>query len=253
MDSSSSFVDPVIGPFSSDWPWASPLPGTCLVATRFDPARLDEPADGHAPGERHGVVLPPRLHDAIAKRRAEYVAGRLCARHALRLLDGRDATPSMNEDRSPCWPESCVGAITHSDGWAAALVAHRQVYQGVGLDAERLLNEEQARRLARRVLTAEELVRMEALPPSSVGLMVSATFSLKESLFKALYPLVGRIFHFPAAELMTWHGIGTVRLRLLEDLGNGWTAGREITGMVCLHEDKLLSLVALPTADPGEP
>lgn len=159
----------------------------------------------------------------------------------------------MNEDRSPCWPEGCVGAITHSDGWAAALVAHLQTYQGVGLDAERLLNEEQARRLARRVLTAEEIVRMQALPPSSVGLMVSATFSLKESLFKALYPLVGRMFHFPAAELMAWHGIGPVRLRLLEDLGNGWTVGREVTGMVCLLEDRVLSLVALPTACPGEP
>lgn len=249
MDSSFSLVDPFVGPFSSAWPWASPLPGACLVATRFDPARLDEPAD--APGECHGVVLPPRLHDAIAKRRAEYVAGRLCARRALQLLDGRDATPSMNEDRSPCWPDNCVGAITHSDGWAAALVAHRQAYQGVGLDAERLLNEEQARRLARRVLTAEELVRMETLPTSSVGLMVSATFSLKESLFKALYPLVGRMFHFPAAELMTWQGIGPVRLRLLEDLGNGWTAGHEVTGMVCLHENRLLSVVALPASGAG--
>jgi enterobactin synthetase component D len=250
MDSSSSLVDSFVGPFSNAWPWDSPLPGACLVATRFDPARLDEPVD--APGERHGIVLPPRLHGAVAKRRAEYVAGRLCARRALQLLDGRDAIPSMNEDRSPCWPEGCVGAITHSDGWAAALVAHRQAYQGVGLDAERLLSEEQARRLARRVLTGEELVRMETLPPGSVGLMVSATFSLKESLFKALYPLVGRMFHFPAAELMAWHGIGPVRLRLLEDLDNGWTAGREITGMVCLHEDRLLSLVALPAVGPGE-
>ncbi|MCE8003728.1 4'-phosphopantetheinyl transferase family protein [Billgrantia ethanolica] len=252
MDSSSSLVDSFVGPFSSAWPWASPLPGACLVAARFDPARLDEPTAGHAPGERHGVVLPPRLHGAVAKRRAEYVAGRLCARRALQLLDGRDAIPSMNEDRSPCWPEGCVGAITHSDGWAAALVAHRQVYRGVGLDAERLLSEEQARRLATRVLTAEELVRMETLPPSSVGLMVSATFSLKESLFKALYPLVGRMFHFSAAELMAWPGIGPVRLRLLEDLGNGWTTGCEVTGMVCLHEDRVLSLVSLPAAGPEE-
>ncbi|MCE8024522.1 MULTISPECIES: 4'-phosphopantetheinyl transferase [unclassified Halomonas] len=248
MDSSSSLIDPFVGPFTSDWPWASSLPGARLVAARFDPDRFDEPNVGPLPFERGSIALPPRLHGAIAKRRAEYVAGRLCARRALRLLDGRDATPSMNEDRSPCWPAGCVGAITHSDGWAAALVAHRQTYQGVGLDAERLLNEEQARRLATRVLTAEEIVRMRALPPSSVGLMVSTTFSLKESLFKALYPLVGRMFHFPAAELMAWHGIGPVRLRLLEDLGNGWTVGREVTGMVCLLEDRVLSLVALPAS-----
>jgi enterobactin synthetase component D len=236
MDASPAFL----GPFTSTWPWKLPLPGARLVAASFDPAHLDD-----APGQ-HDIALPPRLSDAVAKRRAEYVAGRLCARRGLWLLDGRKSAPGMNEDRSPRWPVGCVGAITHSHGWAAALVAHRQAYAGIGLDAERLLAEEQAERLARRVLTPEEVVRLETLNPPNLALMVSATFSLKESLFKALYPLVGRMFHFQAAELTAWEGLGPVRLRLREDLGSGWTIGREVFGMVCLHEERLLSLVALP-------
>ncbi|MFQ3787678.1 4'-phosphopantetheinyl transferase family protein [Halomonas sp. A29] len=234
------------GPFDSGWPWASPLPGAHLVALGFDVTLFGElTADCQTSGH-HGIDLPSRLHGAVAKRRAEFIAGRLCARSALRRLDGRDATPGMNDDRSPSWPEDCVGAITHNDGWAAALVAHRQAYQGLGLDAERLLGTEEARRLARRVLTPREATCLKRLDPSSVGLMVSSAFSLKESLFKALYPVVGRMFHFQSAELVAWHGIGTVRLRLLEDLGSGWAAGREVDGEVCLHEGRLLSLIALP-------
>lgn len=247
MDTSPSFI----GPFTSDWPWDSPLPDIRLVATRFDSALFDEQAGAAPPSDCHGVTLPSRLHGAIAKRRAEYVAGRLCAQRALWLLDGRDACPGMNDDRSPRWPVDCVGALTHNDGWAAALVAHRQAYLGLGLDAERLLGTEEAQRLARRVLAPGEATRLEQLDPANVGLMVGATFSLKESLFKALYPLVGRMFHFQSAELVAWHGIGSVRLRLLEDLGKGWMAGREVTGMVCLDNGRILSLVALPATGAG--
>ncbi|WP_245947744.1 4'-phosphopantetheinyl transferase family protein [Billgrantia montanilacus] len=236
-------------PFTSAWPWASPLTGARLVATRFDATLFGELTDDHdASGSGYqGIALPQRLHGAVAKRRAEFIAGRLCARHGLWLLDGRDATPGMNEDRSPCWPRDCVGAITHNDGWAAALVASRKAYLGLGLDAERLLDATQALRLARRVLTPGETDRLERLPGAEIGLMVTAAFSLKESLFKALYPVVGQMFHFQAAELVAWHGIGTVRLRLLRNLGLDWPAGSEVAGEVCLYEGRLLSLVALPT------
>ncbi|MCE9662692.1 4'-phosphopantetheinyl transferase superfamily protein [Halomonas sp. M5N1S17] len=235
-------------PFTSVWPWALPLTGARLVATRFDATLFGELTDDHdaSLSGYQGIALPQRLHSAVAKRRAEFIAGRLCARRGLWLLDGRDATPGMNDDRSPCWPGDCVGAITHNDGWAAALVAPRQAYLGLGLDAERLLDAAQALRLARRVLTPLETARLERLPEPEIGLMVTAAFSLKESLFKALYPVVGQMFHFQAAELVAWHGIGTVRLRLLSDLGLGWPAGREVAGEVCLHEGRLLSLVALP-------
>lgn len=244
MDNTPPFHEPL----TSVWPWASPLRDARLVATRFDAALFDKQTGecDASSSSYQGIALPPRLCGAAAKRRAEFIAGRLCARRALWLLDGRDTTPGMNDDRSPCWPGDCVGAITHNDGWAAALAAPRQAYLGLGLDAERLLDTAQAIRLARRVLTPAEAARLDRLPESEIGLMVTAAFSLKESLFKALYPVVGKMFHFQAAELVAWHGTGTFRLRLLSDLGGSWPAGREVTGEVCQHEGRLLSLVALP-------
>lgn len=214
----------------------------CLVATRFAAEALT--ADAFATA---GIALPRRLVAAAAKRRAEFLAGRLCARQALWHLDGRWQAPEMGEDRAPRWPEGCVGSITHAHGWAAALVAPRSAYHGLGLDAERLLGDEEAARLARRVLTPAE---RERLPADEAALAVTLTFSLKESLFKALYPLVGRRFYFPDAELLSWHPDGRARLRLLTDLTPAWPAGRELDGHFCHWQGRLLSLVTIPAQRP---
>ena len=44
---------------------------------------------------------------------------------------------------------------------------------------------------------------------------ISLTFSAKESLFKALYPLVLRHFYFQDAEVLDVDDSGRLRLRLL--------------------------------------
>lgn len=226
------------GPLTRQWPWPFTLPGTCLVAGHFNSAALDEAAFAG-----HDITLPPHLQRAVAKRRAEFLAGRLCARQALWHLNGRHEAPGMSEDRAPRWPEGWVGSITHSHGWAGALVANRSAYLSLGLDAEPLLGDAQAERLARRVLTTAEYERLD----DTLAFAVTLTFSLKESLFKALYPLVGRRFHFPDAELISWRTNGRARLRLLSDLGSGWPAESELDGGFCFLNGKLLSLVAIPT------
>ncbi|WP_355661313.1 4'-phosphopantetheinyl transferase family protein [Halomonas salifodinae] len=229
---------PRCGPLAHHWPWPLALPGAQLVSAPFMAERLDNAAFTSA-----GIALPEGLEAAAPKRRAEFLAGRLCARQALWHLDGRWQAPAMGEDKAPLWPAGCIGSITHSHGWAAALVGPRASYQGLGLDAERWLDDETAARLARRVLTPAE---RERLPANEAALAVTLTFSLKESLFKALYPLVGRRFYFPDAELIDWHPQGSARLRLLSDLSPAWPAGRELDGSFCRWQGRLLSLVAIP-------
>ena len=74
---------------------------------------------------------------------------------------------------------------------------------------------------------------------------MTLTFSLKESLFKALYPLVGRRFYFEDAELLAWDAEGRARLRLLCDLSAEWHHGRELEAQYALFDGRLLSLVAV--------
>jgi enterobactin synthetase component D len=143
--------------------------------------------------------LPER---AVDKRRAEFLAGRFAAIEALRGLGVTDP-PGRNQDGSPRWPAEIVGSITHGAERALCCVAHRRELRGLGLDAERLMNEDVKLELRRRICTQGELaLGAELLPHLGEHELVSLAFSAKESLYKCLYPTVGRFMDFHAARLV---------------------------------------------------
>jgi enterobactin synthetase component D len=227
-------------PLDAHWPLPDPLPGTVLLSTRFDPALLI--ADDF---QRSAVPPPASIQRSVAKRQAEFLAGRLCARAALQQLDNLDCVPAIGEDRAPVWPQHISGSITHSSGHAAAIVGHKAQWRGLGMDLENVLSLERAERLAGEILTAAELQRMAMLPREQHALLVTLTFSAKESLFKALYPIVQKRFYFEHAEVLEWSENGQVRLRLLTDLSEEWRHGKELVGQFAVEGEQLLSLVAI--------
>lgn len=234
-------------PLCADWPLPHALPGSVWLSTCFNPDHLA--ADDFA---RSAIDKPASIQRSVAKRQAEFLAGRLCARAALLQLDGTRATPGIGDDRAPVWPAHICGAITHSNGRAAALVAHKDQWQGLGIDLENLLSTERAQRLAGEILTGPELQRMNAGPDADIALLVTLTFSVKESLFKALFPRVQKRFYFEHAEVLNWTPQGHVRLRLLTDLSPEWHHGRELDAQFCLFEGQLLSLVAIRAASAAD-
>ncbi|MDP9940951.1 4'-phosphopantetheinyl transferase family protein [Ectopseudomonas alcaliphila] len=222
-------------PLDTHNPLPNALAGAQLISTRFDPALLAE-------GDFARCDIPPVR--GVAKRQAEYLAGRLCAREALRRVTGQASVPAVGEDRAPQWPRGVVGSITHGDNWAAALVAARDQWRTVGMDVERLLPAERAQRLQGEILTPAELQRLQALGEQARAARISLTFSLKESLFKALYPLTLTRFYFHDAELLE-ASQDSARLRLLIDLHPDWRTGAELDGQFALFDNKVLSLVAV--------
>jgi enterobactin synthetase component D len=227
-------------PLDAHWPLPDMLPDTVLLSTRFDPALL-----AFDDFQRSTIEPPPSIQRSVAKRQAEFLAGRVCARAALQQLEGLDCIPAIGEDRAPVWPAHICGSITHSTGRAAAIVAHKTHWRGLGMDLENLLNTERAERLAGEILTPPELERMAAGPRDQLALWVTLTFSVKESLFKALYPIVQKRFYFEHAEVLEWTDSGHVRLRLLTDLSSEWHYGTELDAQFGVHDGQLLSLVSI--------
>jgi enterobactin synthetase component D len=222
------------------WPLPFAVPGVALVSGYFDPQKLAEGDFGRC------LVEPPAsINRSVAKRQTEFLAGRLCAREAMRRLDGRLHVPPIGEDRAPVWPVDVCGSITHSTGWAAAIVGRKAQWRGLGLDTENLLSHERATRLAGEILTADELAAMAAGPEEQIALRVTLTFSIKEALFKALYPIVQKRFYFEDAQLVEWRDDGSVRLRLLTDLSAEWHSGKELDGQFGLHDAQVLTLVSI--------
>ncbi|MBT2296393.1 4'-phosphopantetheinyl transferase family protein [Pseudomonas fluorescens] len=227
-------------PLDDQWLLPQVLPGTLLLSTRFDPLSLS-PDDFLI----SAIAPPASIQRSVAKRQAEFLAGRVCARAALHQLDGQICVPAIADDRAPVWPAHVSGSITHSTGRAAAIVARKDHWQGLGMDLENLLDPERAERLAGEILTPPELLRMAATPQDDRALLVTLTFSVKESLFKALYPIVRQRFYFEHAEILEWTHDGQVRLRLLTDLSAEWGHGRELSAQFGVKDGQLLSLVGI--------
>jgi 4'-phosphopantetheinyl transferase EntD len=176
------------------------LPADVSWAERFD----DE-----APGELYPVEAAV-ISGAVGKRRREFTTGRWCARQALAGLGIAPVAVPRGERGAPIWPPGVVGALTHCEGYRAAIVARAATYRSVGLDAE------PDEPLPDGVLDAislpgerEQLARLAA-GPSWERLL----FSAKESVYKAWFPLTRRWLDFTECEL-TLAEDGTFAARLL--------------------------------------
>lgn len=144
----------------------------------------------------------PRLANAVAKRQAEHLAGRMAACEALRLHGVEDFIPGIGAHREPCWPPGFIGSITHTEQIALATVMPLgdNEHCGIGIDCETIINEQSAQDLADGIINKTERALLQSCSlPFCVALTLA--FSAKESLFKALYRHVGEYFDFSAAEV----------------------------------------------------
>ncbi|MFV8783527.1 4'-phosphopantetheinyl transferase family protein [Microbulbifer sp. SA54] len=170
-----------------------------------------------------GITFPSQLARAVRKRRAEFLAGRRCAQQ---LLLSRGVSTAVSghiasgEDRCPVWPQGIHGAISHSDDLAiCALSAYP-----VGVDYEPLIAPASADNVRALIMTPGETRRGPPAPLTD-NQWLTLVFSAKESLFKALYPLVRQYFDFQDAEVRAQHigdDGGSLELVLLNDIGAGF-------------------------------
>lgn len=187
-----------------------------------------------------GIALPDRIARAAPRRRAEWLAGRRCASEALRLLTGQGACPGMAPDRSPLWPDGTLGSISHSGDMAVAIAARAGTCLAMGIDIERVMSGQAASEIASEALTPWEHRHL-----ANDLFSVTLAFSAKESLFKALYPLLRRTMSFQLSELIAWGDQGTARLRLVEELSPEFPADREIAVRFARLGDLLLTRVLI--------
>lgn len=140
------------------------------------------------------VPLPAAVAGAVPKRQAEYLAGRLAARDALALW-GCQLPVGMGGAREPLWPQGFVGSISHQGTSAVAAASPTSHCSGIGIDLEGWLEPDIADQIWPGILSGQERQRLVSAPLTWSEL-VTLIFSAKESLFKALYPSVGRYFDF---------------------------------------------------------
>jgi len=134
-----------------------------------------------------------QLSSAGRKRKADHLAGRIAAFHAL----NRQTLPGIGTSGEPLWPAGVSGSISHSGTQAVAICRKNGL---IGIDCEAIIDKHEVREIQDGVIDAREaqLLAGSGIP---FDLAFTLTFSAKESLFKALFPQVQAWMGFERARV----------------------------------------------------
>jgi len=123
---------------------------------------------------------------AAPLRRRELLSGRACAHAALRSLGRDDGPIGVGTGRQPVWPQGVVGSISHAGAWCGAAVAAADDAWGLGFDLE-VLEPPLSPEVEHLVLSPAE--RRQIGHRGAYGPKIA--FSVKECVYKAVYPRTG--------------------------------------------------------------
>jgi 4'-phosphopantetheinyl transferase EntD len=186
---------------------------------------------------------------AVEKRRREFRLGRAAAHSAIASLLGESRVPILKGEKGePLWPAGLVGAISHSEGLAAAAVGRRIQTEGIGLDLEPLY-EQVPLEISDLICTPQEFLWIES-SPREAGLRLKMLFSAKESIFKAFYPIDKIYLDFKDAELTWDEHKRSFRARFLRRPSRHHPEGYVVEVGCRTTEDYLFTFLALPAHSP---
>lgn len=138
-------------------------------------------------------------------RQREFVAGRVALRAALQRAgwEGRRAL-LPRPSGAPDLPEGFTASLTHKQGLAFAVARPQGTRGTLGIDSE-ITGPRDRSGIARKVLRDSERARWESAGSGWPELL--ELFSVKEAIYKALYPHVPRYIGFEEAEIRADGGI----------------------------------------------
>ena len=146
-----------------------------------------------------GIVLPISDHldalhtsereivrNASKKRQLEFSTGRYCAKTVLSNLGVEHFPVLRNEQREPLWPEGFVGSISHCRDLCGAVVAKNSDLKAIGFDIENIKALKQD--IVKLTCTSHERQWLTQQTIHSYDTLVILLFSLKEAVFKCVFP-----------------------------------------------------------------
>ena len=191
-----------------------------------------------------GALLPEEaacIPRALAKRRREFTAGRLCARAALAQLDIHGFPLVVGEARVPVWPAGVVGSISHCRGFCGVAVARAGTVAGLGLDVERADPLEPE--LVARICTPNERARLR--PQAGAPDPGKLTFCAKESFYKCYFPLTREFLGFQDVEVEFEPELRGFRARLMRATAPAVVGRRELAGRLAWSDTHVFAGVTL--------
>jgi 4'-phosphopantetheinyl transferase EntD len=206
------------------------------------------------------IHFPSSLERAVNKRKAEFLAGRYCAQKALVKLGLNPEPIGIGKLRNPLWPLGVKGSISHNNKYAIAVLSLEKNILGIGVDIENSIKTEVIEQTKDQILQHDE---MKLSPPKGMTAeqLFTLVFSIKESFFKAAFPLVNAYFDFDAVSVIHLDSEAQeVQFTLNYSLHEKLPIGRRFTGKyylvntppqvnqdITLQDVSIVSLVTINT------
>jgi 4'-phosphopantetheinyl transferase EntD len=204
------------------------------VSYEMDAAAEPDPLmSGEAEAVRH----------AVAARRHEFALGRTCARRALAGLGLPPSPIPVGRDRAPVWPPGVVGSISHCPLRTMAVVAPATDFVAAGIDVEP------------NAPLPDDVVGTVARPDERRWLAGGDTpvardrllFSIKESVYKAWFPLTRRWLEFTDVRVDVELASASFEAQLLvDDVFVGDRLLGRMPGRFTFSPEVLATVVLLP-------
>jgi phosphopantetheine--protein transferase-like protein len=197
--------------------------------------------------EEVDVTLDPEeraaIEHAVAGRRQEYLAGRLCARQALEQCGIKAGHLRTLPDGAIAWPEGFIGALSHSEIWCGAAIARRSETAGIGLDIETIARIKE--KIWRRILTPEERSWIAGQPPAEMQQWAALIFSAKEALYKCIAAHVQQRMGFMDAVIVPDLPQRSFTVRLNEPVTAQLPRGQNLQGRFFFYAGSVFSGLVL--------
>ncbi|PQJ85131.1 4'-phosphopantetheinyl transferase family protein [Aliivibrio sifiae] len=150
------------------------------------------------------VFLPKMILKSLKERQAEFLAGRLSARFALKYLKGDSQycfDIGIGDFRQPIWPTNILGSISHTSDTALVMVSKKSVDRlSIGVDIENICPINIVNEVSSHIFDINENTLLKSCGYSE-SQVFSLIFSAKESIFKSLFSYVNEYFDFEVAKL----------------------------------------------------
>jgi enterobactin synthetase component D / holo-[acyl-carrier protein] synthase len=127
------------------------------------------------------------ISHCATKRIDDFTRGRACAHRGLSELGIKQFSVLAGEKREPLWPPGIVGSITHTTGFAAAVVARSSEVAALGIDCEVIASVDTE--LWERICTPTERARLAQLPQAQAQRQAALIFAAKEAFYKCQFPV----------------------------------------------------------------
>ena len=168
------------------------------------------------------------------ERQIDFCRGRYCAHKSLDHF-GMQIPILKHIEGYPVFPSEVVGSISHTQGFAGAIVALSSKYKAVGIDVEK--TGRITKELWPSLFTHKEQQQLLAVDRSRLNHWSTLFFSAKEAFFKMQFPHTGKGMEFN--DLEVYIEFEELLIKPKKQLAN-WLGQQYYSCKYCFYEEYVI-------------